>query len=117
MHRQKGLTLTGLILVSIVLVLLVVLSFKIIPVLVEYKTIERQMQSIADDPTLKGASRPQLERAWAMRASVENVKNITGEQMTFERDGEKVKVTGEYTVKVPLFWNVSLVFDFKPQSK
>ena len=117
MHKQKGVSLTGLIMLSVGFVLLAVLGFKVAPTLIEYKAIERQMQSMADDPTLRGASRAQLDRAWAMRAAVENMSSIDTSQLIYEREGDKVKVTGEYSVKVPLFWNVSIWFDFHPSSK
>ena len=117
MHRQKGLSLVGLILVLAVIFGLALLAFRVAPALIEYRTIERQMESIAQDQTLKGASRGQLDRAWAMRASVENIKSIDGTMIYYEKEGDQIVVTGEYSVKVPLFWNVSLWFDFKPSSK
>lgn len=118
MKKQRGVTLTGLILFLVVFMLIAVLGFKVGPVLIEYKTIERQMKSIAEDPTLRGASKAQLDRAWAMRSAVEtNMKSITPDQIDFDRQGDKVIVRGEYSVKVPLFANVSLWFDFKPSSE
>lgn len=116
MKKQRGLTITGFIMVAIVVMLVLVTSFKVVPVLIEYKAIERQMKSIADDPTLRGASRPTLDRAWAMRASVDDIKSITNEQIDFAKQGDQISVTGEYSVKVPLFWNTSACFDFKPTS-
>ena len=117
MHKQKGLSLLGLIFGLGFVFMLCLLGFKVAPALIEYRTIERQFQSIAQDQTLKGASRGQLDRAWAMRASVENIKSIDGTQIYYEKEGDQVVVTGEYSVKVPLFWNVSIWFDFKPSSK
>jgi hypothetical protein len=117
MKKQKGITITAFIMVAIVLMLVLVTSFKVIPVLIEYKAIERQMKSIAEDSTLRGANRPTLDRAWAMRASVEtSIKSITNEQIDFQKQGDRLHVTGEYSVKVPLFWNTSACFDFKPTS-
>jgi type II secretory pathway pseudopilin PulG len=117
-RKQKGLSLVGLIFVLAIIFGLSLLAFKVAPALIEYRTIERQMQSIAQDQTLKGASRGQLDRAWAMRASVENIKSIDGTQIYYEKGSDGgVVVTGEYSVKVPLFMNVSLWFDFKPSSQ
>lgn len=116
MKKQRGLTITGFILGAIVLMLVLVTGFKVLPALIEYKAIERQMKSIADDATLRGGTRATLDRAWAMRASVEGIKSITNEQIDFEKQGDQIVVTGEYFVKVPLFWNTSVCFDFKPTS-
>ena len=117
MHKQKGLSLVGLIVILAVVFGVCLLAFKVAPALMEYRAIERQFQSIAEDQTLKGASRGQFDRAWAMRASVEGIKSIDGTQIYYEKEGDKIVVTGEYSVKVPLFWNVSIWFDFKPTSK
>ena len=117
MHKQKGLTLISMIFVLALIFALCLLAFKVAPTLFEYRAIERQMQSIAQDPSLKGATRGQFDKAWAMRASVEDIKSIDGTQIYYEKEGDQVVVTGEYSVKVPLFKNVSLWFDFKPSSK
>ena len=113
MRKQKGVTLTGLIIGAIVFVLLAVFAFKVVPVLLEYKAIQRQMQSMAEDPSLRGASRAQYERAWAMRSAVESFKSPP-DHIDYERQGDQMIISAEYSVKVPLFYNVSLWFDFKP---
>ena len=117
MHKQKGVTLTGLMFGSIIFILVALLLFKVTPVLIEYNNIQRQMQSMADDPTLRGGTRAQFDRAWAMRGAVENMSSISPEQVDFTKEGDKLVVSGEYSVKVPLFANVSLWFDFHPKSK
>ena len=117
MKKQRGITITGFIAVAIVFVLLLVMVFKVLPVLIEYKAIERQMKSMADDPALRGAARPSLDRAWAMRAAVERMSSLPPEQIEFTKEGDQLVVSGEYAVKVPLFLNTSACFDFKPSSK
>ena len=96
---------------------LALLAFKVAPTLIEYRSIERQMKSIAEDQTLRNPTRAQFDRAWAMRASVENFKSIEANQIWYEKEGDQLVVYGEYSVKVPLFKNVSLWFDFKPNSR
>lgn len=117
MHKQKGLTLVSMIFVLALIFALCLLAFKVAPTLMEYRAIERQMQSIAQDPTLKGASRGAFDKAWAMRAAVEDIKSIEGTQIYYEKEGDQMVVSGEYSVKVPLFKNVSIWFDFKPSSR
>ena len=117
MRKQKGIAIGGFIVVMIIVVLLLVLGFKVTPALIEYKSIQRQFKSMADDPTLRGASRAQIDRAWAMRASVEGFRPIDGFVVETEKEGDQLVVFSEYSVKVPLFWNTSACFDFKPSSK
>ena len=117
MKRQRGMTLTGMILGSVVVISLLLLGFKIVPVYVEYYAIEKQLKAMAQDPKLRNPTRGQLASAWAARASVDDLRSIQPEQIEVTREGDQVVFSGEYSVKVPLFRNVAACFDFKPTSK
>lgn len=117
MKRQKGITLTGMILVSIVIVLVLLLGFKIVPVYVEYFAIERQFKAMAIDPKLRNPTRGQIAGAWAARSAVDDLRSIQGDQIEATREGDETVFSGEYSVKVTLFKNVAACFDFKPTSK
>ena len=117
MKRQRGITLTGMIVVSVIVVMLLLLAFKIVPVYVEYFAIEKQMKAMALDPKMRGASRAQINNAWAARASVDDLRSISPDAVEVEKEGDGLVVSGEYAVRVPLFKNVAACFDFKPSSK
>jgi hypothetical protein len=117
MKREKGLTLTGMLFASIVVVVLLLLAFKIVPVYVEYYAIEKHFKAMAADPSLRGATRRQIAAAFAARASVDDVRSLGPEQIEVTKRGEQIVLTGEYEKKVPLFRNVSACFDFKPSSE
>ena len=117
MYKQRGLTLTGMIAVSFIVVLLAILSFRVIPVYLEYQTIQRLFKSMAEDPALRKASRREFESAWAARTSVDNVKSLSAENIEFSKDANGVAISAEYAVKVPIFRNVSLYFEFRPTSQ
>src|SRR5688572_23884492 len=117
MRRQRGLTLTGMILTSILVVLLLLLAFKIVPVYVEYYAIEKQLKAMSMDPKLRNPSRQAIEGAWASRAAVDDLTSMTGDQIEISREGNEVVLSGAYSVKVPLFKNLAACFDFTPSSK
>ena len=117
MNRQKGVTVSGMIMLSVVVVLLLILSFKLIPVYTEYATIQKLFKAMAEDPALRGARRADMERSWAARTSIDNVRSLPGENIEVTKDGDGIVISADYSVKVPLFRNVSLYFDFHPTSK
>ncbi|MGZ8156758.1 MAG: DUF4845 domain-containing protein [Burkholderiales bacterium] len=117
MHKQKGLTLTGMIVASILVVFLILLAFRVVPVYIEYNTIQKQFRGMAEDPSLRGARRSDVERAWAARATVDNITSVTGDNMTLEREGDRWVISADYSVKVPVVYNVSLCIDFHPSSR
>ena len=117
MHRQKGVTLTGMIMVSIVVIVLLLTAFKIVPVYVEYFAIKKQFRAMADDPKLRNADRRTIANAWAARAAVDDLRSMNADYIEITKEGDGIVVSGEYAVKVPLFKDVSACFDFKPSSK
>jgi hypothetical protein len=117
MKRQKGLTLTGMVLVSAIVIAVLLLAFKIVPVYTEYFTVQRHLKAMSLDPKLRTATRPQIATAWAARAAVDNLTSISPDQVEMERVGDGIVLSAEYAVKVPLFRNVAACFDFKATSE
>jgi Tfp pilus assembly major pilin PilA len=117
MKRQKGLTLTGMIITSTIAIVLLLLAAKIVPVYIEYFAIKNQMKALALDPKMRGASRGAINNAWGARATIDDLHSISPDAIEVEKDGDGLLVSGQYSKKVPLFKNVSACFDFSPSSK
>jgi hypothetical protein len=116
LHRQKGVTLTGMILVSVLVILVLLIGMKVVPVYVEYFTIEKNFRAMAGDPALASAGRLELARAWSGRATVDNINALKASDIVFERQGGQLVVSAEYSVKVPIYGHVNFCFDFNPRS-
>ncbi|HYC48383.1 MAG TPA: DUF4845 domain-containing protein [Burkholderiales bacterium] len=117
MGRQRGVTLTGMILVSIVVLLLMLVAFKIVPVYIEYFAIEKQFKAMAADPKLRNPTRGQILTSWAARSAVDDLRSLDPNLIEVTREANGILVEAEYSVKVPLFRNVAACFDFHPSSK
>jgi hypothetical protein len=117
MKKQRGISLSGLLIASALLFVLVLLGLKIVPVLLEYNAIQRGFKGMAQDPALRGATKEQVRRAFVSRAMVDDIKAVSSDQIEITRDGGELVVSADYDVKVPLFRNASACFEFHPSSK
>lgn len=117
MKRQRGVTLSGMIVGSFIAIVVLLLGFKIVPVYIEYFAIENQLKAMALDPKLKNPTRGQIASSWAARSAVDDLRSLQPEQIEAIREGDQMVFSGEYSVKVPLFKNVAACFDFKPSSR
>jgi hypothetical protein len=117
MKKEQGVSLTGLLMASVFLIVIVLLGLKIVPVLLEYNAIQRNFRSMAQDPALRGATKEQVRRAFVSRAMVDDIKTVSADQIEITREGNELVVSAAYDVKVPLFRNVSACFDFHPSSR
>jgi uncharacterized protein DUF4845 len=117
MTKQSGITLTGMLFGSVVLILLLLLAFKLVPVYTEYFAIQKNFKALAADPNLKGATRKQVASAFAARATVDDITAIRTEDVQVTKTANGIAVSAEYEKKVHLFHNVSACFEFRPSSE
>jgi hypothetical protein len=114
MRTQRGLTLTGFVIFSVMLFFAVVVSSRLVPVFSEYMSIQRQFRSMAEDPLVRTGQRAALERAWAARSTIDDIRSLEARDIDIVKQGDSVLISGSYSVKVPLFQNVSACLDFSP---
>jgi hypothetical protein len=116
MRKQKGVTLSGLLMWAVALVFLALLGFKVAPAYIEYLTIQKEFKDIASDSLLAGGQRAAIERAFYNRTTIDNVTSITPQDLDISKDADGLVISAAYSVRVPLFANVSLSIDFRPSS-
>lgn len=117
MRRQKGLTLTGFIIGIVVLAMFALLGMKIGPPYLEYLSIKKQFQVIANDPEAATGQRRPIEAAFGRRSQIEDIKSITAKDLQVNKQGDKIVIFAEYSVCVPLVANIRACMDFNPTSE
>lgn len=116
MHQQRGITLTGFLVFAVLFIAALLLGFKIGPAYMEYYTIQKTLRVMAAEPAMKTASRGEFNSAWNARAGMDNIKAIGYDDIQIEKDGSGIVLSAEYSVRVPLFGNLSALMEFKPRS-
>ncbi|MCM2289015.1 MAG: DUF4845 domain-containing protein [Sulfuritalea sp.] len=116
MKFQRGLSLNALMLCGAVLALVALLGMKSVPPWIEYGNALKAIKGTASDSGLKSATVKQVRDAYAKRADMDDVKSVRPEDLEITKEGGELVITFSYQSKVPLFKNVSLVFDFEGSS-
>jgi hypothetical protein len=116
MHKQRGITLTGFLVFAVIGIAALLLAFKIGPAYMEYMTIQKTFRALAAEPSMKTATRGEFNSAWNARSGMDNIKAIGYDDIQIDKDGSGIVLSAEYTVRVPLFANISALMEFKPRS-
>lgn len=116
MHSQRGISLTGFMIFAVFGIALLLLGFKIGPAYMEFYTIQKTFKAMAAQPSLKTGTRGEFNSAFNARAGIDNIKAISYDDIQVEKDGSGIVISAEYSVKVPLFGNMSALMDFNPRS-
>lgn len=117
LKKQQGLSLSGLLLWSAVLVLVAISGLRIVPAYVEYSTIKKNLTAIAKEVSAQNADLNQVRSSFSKRAQVDNITVIGAKDIKIQKEGNAVVLRTDYTVKIPLAANLSLTIDFKAQSE
>jgi hypothetical protein len=116
MKEKQGFTLGGFIVFLFLLIMGALLAFKLILPYVEYFEIQKTFKALAADPALQSGNRREIMRAFDRYADVNNLKAIAGDNIEVSKDGGAITLSADYSVKVPLVANISLLLDFNPTS-
>jgi len=105
---ESGVSLSGLIVVLVVLGAMALVAIKVTPALLEYRAVKNGIVKAKAE----GGTTREIQQAFEKNAGVNDVDAVHGRDLTITRDGSTVEVSFAYEKKVPLAGNVSLLFDF-----
>ena len=117
MKKQRGLSLGGFIVVLFLVIMGALLGFKLFTPYAEYFTIQKTLKKMAEDPAAKTWTRRDLGAAFQPYELIDHISAVHAEDIEMVKDGNDVVLSANYSVKVPLFRNISVLIDFAPTSK
>lgn len=117
MNRQKGVSIFVMMIIMGVLILGAVIGLKVGPVYMEYLQIKKALAGIAESGELRTGSVGDVRKAFDRRAQVDSITAVNSGDLDISKDGGDLVITFAYPKKVPLFGNVSLLFEFAGSSK
>jgi Domain of unknown function (DUF4845) len=116
MRRQKGMSLTGLLLISFVLIVVALLGFKLFPAYTEYMTVKKALSDIVRNPDYRGSAR-EIQAAFERRVTIDNIQAVRSRDLEIAKQGDGHVVSASWSVKVPLIYNLSACMDFEARGE
>jgi Tfp pilus assembly protein PilE len=111
MHKQRGVTLMGLIVTLGVLGFLAVMAAKLMPAYIDYFAVKKIFKSMEQAGDLKNSVRD-IRKSFDTRNTIEDVRSVKGEDLEVTKEGGETVLSANWSVKVPLVANVSACLDF-----
>ena len=107
---ESGVSLSGLIVVLVVLGALALVLIKVTPAFIEYRAVKNAIVKAKADAG-SGSVR-EIQQAFDKNAGVNDVSAISGRDLVITRDGGSAEISFAYEKRIPLAGNVSLLLDF-----
>lgn len=115
--RQRGVSLSGLMIWVVVLILVGVGAMKLIPSYVQNAEIKDIFYKIAHDPEMQTAPPRSIRESYGKRAMMNNISIIDASDIEIGKDASGLSLSASYQVKIPLAGNASLLLEFNPSSE
>ncbi len=108
---------SGLLVGCVILIVLALIGMKVAPPYMEFLQIKKAVTAIVESGEVRSGTVTDVRRAFDKRAQVDDIASITAQDLEITKDGGDIVINFAYPKKVPLFSNVSLMFDFAGSSK
>lgn len=115
-NRQRGVSLSGLLIWSVLLILAAIGGMKVIPAYVQDAEIKSILSTIANDSEMQGAQSKDIRESFSKRAMMNNINVVTANDIEIVKDARGLSLSISYQVKIPLAGNASLLLEFNPSS-
>jgi len=116
MKKQRGVSLTGLLISAVLLIVVCLVGFKLAPSYMEYFTVKKVLKEIALNPEAKSGNAKDVQLAFSKYQMVEGIKVIEPADVVISKEGSEVTLSASWTVKIPFVSNISVVIDFEATS-
>lgn len=114
-QRQRGLSLISVLIVGAFFAFVLLVGFRTVPAVNEYLSVQRIVKIVAAEGD-NGTPVSELRRSFDRRGQIDDVNSISGADLEITKQGGKVVIEAEYSRKVPVAGNVSLLIDFQVSS-
>ena len=115
-NKQLGVSMAGLLIVSVILIALALLGMKLAPSYIEFFAIKKAVNAIAVE-SRGGSSVIEIRKAFDRRATIDAIDTIKGSDLEITTDGAELVVAAAYRKEIPLVSNIGIYIDFRAASK
>jgi Tfp pilus assembly protein PilE len=112
-HRQRGMTMLGIIVVVIVVGAWVYAGIRLVPKYLEYMRVASTLEKVRDEfDNNPGSTEFMLRKAIERHFDIEMVEVITSNDIEIKKEGGEFTMRAAYEDTVPLAGNVSFLVSF-----
>jgi asparagine N-glycosylation enzyme membrane subunit Stt3 len=114
LHRQRGLTMFGLLFWAIVIGLAALVGMRVVPTTIEYYTIMKAINRISAE---EGGTVPQIRAAFEKQKAIDLITSISGKDLDISKEDEKVVIAFAYNSEIELIKPVYILIKYEGRSK
>ncbi len=115
-NRQKGLSISGWLLILLVGSFFMLCAFRMAPAYLDNSYIQDGLLSFSEtEKKIDEMSDNDFRRHMADYMLMNNVRSLSPKQLKVHRDRDRILLNFDYEIRVPIVYNIDVVMTFKNQ--
>jgi Domain of unknown function (DUF4845) len=112
-HRQRGMTMLGIIVVVVVVGAWIYAGIRLTPLYLEYMRVASTLEKVRDEfDSNPGTTEFMLRKAIERHFDIEMVEVVTSNDIEITREGGEFTMRAAYEATTPIISNISFLVDF-----
>ena len=110
--RQRGLTMLGFLFVAAVIIVVVMVGFRVMPAYIEYYSIQKALEKALNE-TKDLNSAAEIRSAFQRVADAGYIESVNSKDVEITKSKNEVTASVEWTRKLPMVANASILLEFE----
>ncbi len=115
-RRQEGASAIGILVLVVVVMMGAVVAMRLVPVYLESMEVGSILNSVAEDPEMRGANRNAVRDAITRRLNVNAINRVGRSDIEFSETRGGLEVVIEYEARVHMIGNIDAVAQFRKEA-
>ena len=112
-HRQRGMTMLGIVVVVVVVGAWIYAGIRLTPLYLEYMRVASTLEKVRDEfDSNPGTTEFMLRKAIERHFDIEMVEVVTSNDIEITREGGEFTMRAAYEATTPIISNISFLVDF-----
>ncbi len=113
LSRMRGMSLIAMVLVLVIIGIVALLAMRIVPIYLDYNTLDSTIKSLQDDPGINSMSRVDATNALTRRFDIGYVDVIDAKDLKIREDRKNLVIELDYEDRRNIVANVDIVVHFQ----
>jgi len=111
-HRQRGMTPVGWVLVFLLIAFFALLTLKLVPIYLKSFSVGSVIADLKNEPGIGAMTSRQIISLVQKRLDINMVTDVGAKDIYVEKVGDNMTISADYEVRKPMLGNVDIVVSF-----
>lgn len=111
--RQDGVTFGGLLIILVIIGFLALIAMRLFPVYMESFGVKSSLESVVKEVEKESHTPIEIREKILKRLDINDVDDVTKEDIVIKREGFFYSITIDYEVRVPFIKNIDFIVKFE----